>query len=185
MATTSTPDRPRILTGVGSRETPEHVLGLMRMIAQVLLADGWLIRTGDARGADQAFREAIPNSPQITAYRPEDADGVEWAQATVNRYHPRPERLRSGGRRLMARNALQVLGPNGDAPSDLLICWTPNASGEGGTGQAIRIATDYGVRVHDLGDPVLLDRYQTRVAQRAAESAQKIRAEYSEPSVDG
>ena len=40
---------------VGSRETPDHILKLMEDIAVVLAQRGWVLRSGLAEGADQAF----------------------------------------------------------------------------------------------------------------------------------
>lgn len=42
-------------TGVGSRETPEHILELMRKTGKALASQGWTLRSGGAKGADQAF----------------------------------------------------------------------------------------------------------------------------------
>ena len=63
----------------------------------------------------------------------------------------------------MARNAMQVLGPNLDDPSAFIVCWTPDASDgsktspkTGGTGQALRIAHEYKIPVYNLAD----DRYK-------------------------
>ena len=58
----------------------------------------------------------------------------------------------------MARNALQVLGTDGQTPVDFIMCWTPNGSGSGGTGQAIRIARALNIPVFDLGHQRILDR---------------------------
>ena len=53
----------------------------------------------------------------------------------------------------MVRNVHQVLGPEpgSSPPSDLVICWTPEGEGEGGTGMAIRLADRHGIPVVDLG----------------------------------
>lgn len=50
----------------------------------------------------------------------------------------------------MSRNVYQVLGPNLDDPVEFIICWTKDGKASGGTGQAIRIANDYGVPVFNL-----------------------------------
>jgi hypothetical protein len=36
-------------------------------------------------------------------------------------------------------------------PSRFVLCWTPEGSGSGGTGQALRIARHYGVQIIDAG----------------------------------
>ena len=49
-----------IYAGVGARKTPEPVLGRMRDIATNLGGRGWHMRTGGAKGADDAFARAVP-----------------------------------------------------------------------------------------------------------------------------
>ena len=53
----------------------------------------------------------------------------------------------------MVRNVHQILGPEpgSSPPSDVVICWTPDGAGEGGTGMAIRLADRHGIPVVDLG----------------------------------
>lgn len=45
----------KMYAGVGSRKAPQEVLGLMERIARRLAVLGWMLRTGGAEGADQAF----------------------------------------------------------------------------------------------------------------------------------
>ncbi|WP_028492645.1 hypothetical protein [Thioalkalivibrio sp. ALE19] len=151
---------PRFYAGIGSRATPVDVQDLMRRSARALAARGFVLRSGGAEGADQAFEAGADDLRGAkTIYRPED-DLPDWAFATVDRYHPAPERLKRWGRRLMARNALQVLGPHGDDPVAFVLCWTPRAEGRGGTGQALRIAADFGIPVFDLARPSVRRRVE-------------------------
>ena len=48
-------DRRFIYAGIGSRKTPADILALMAEVAGALAADGWTLRSGGAKGADQAF----------------------------------------------------------------------------------------------------------------------------------
>ena len=41
--------------GIGSRETPDHVLETMASAAQYLGKEGFTLRSGGAKGADTAF----------------------------------------------------------------------------------------------------------------------------------
>jgi hypothetical protein len=55
---------------------------------------------------------------------------------------------------LMARNAMQVLGPEVTCPglfSSFVLCWTLGGEEVGGTSQAIRIAKSKGIPVYNLG----------------------------------
>jgi hypothetical protein len=44
-----------------------------------------------------------------------------------------------------------VLGLDLETPSKFIICWTKNGKGQGGTGQALRIAKEYGIPIFDAG----------------------------------
>jgi hypothetical protein len=50
-------DKPIFFTGVGSRETPPAVLANMRSLGRDFAKHGWILRSGAADGADQAFEE--------------------------------------------------------------------------------------------------------------------------------
>ena len=62
--------------------------------------------------------------------------------------------------RLHARNCFQILGAKLDTPVSDVVCWTPNGSGSGGTGQAIRLAEMMNIPVWDLGNPEVLLKFQ-------------------------
>lgn len=171
----SVPDDPRvaealaagpsdgIIAGVGSRKTPAEVLDAMRGAAALLRADGIRTRTGDAAGADAAFRQGAGDDAEVFGPR----DGLRESALRVARaFHPAPERIglprdaalpnparASIPALLMARNLFQVIG-RGCAPvSGATACWTPGGMGGGGTGQAIRIARSLGIPVIDAGAP--------------------------------
>jgi hypothetical protein len=67
--------------------------------------------------------------------------------------HPAWPRLSQGAQRLHARNCHQVLGLDLRTPSAFVVCWTPNGSGSGGTGTAIKLACSRNIPVFDLGKP--------------------------------
>jgi hypothetical protein len=77
-------------------------------------------------------------------------------------FHPVWEKLTQGAQSLHARNLHQVLGANLAAPvrSRFLVCWTKNGKGRGGTGQALRMASEYDVEVVDAGAPEGLARIE-------------------------
>jgi hypothetical protein len=141
------------------------VLGLMERIARRLAALGWMLRTGGAEGADQAFeRGARAGGGTVEVFLP--WPGYSGYQAaTLERpspralevaapLHPAWSRLSPGAQKLIARNGHQVLGASMDDPVALVICWTPDGAeherecgpGTGGTGQAIRLASRWGCR---------------------------------------
>jgi hypothetical protein len=142
-------------TGVGSRQTPLPIQHLMRNIAHRLQEMGLRLRTGDATGADRAFRNACCNQEVYTAkesvlhsINPYVID----AMAMAERIHPAWDRMSEYAQALHARNCFQVLGECLDNPSEFLICWTPEGKPVGGTRTAIMVAKEHGVPVFNLGD---------------------------------
>lgn len=145
--------------GVGSRETPAEIVEIMRRVAGRLSARGLVLRSGGARGADQAFESGVPagaakeiflpwkgfESHRSTLYRP-----PEQAFEIAARFHPRWEQLSPANRKLMARNSQQVLGADLSNPSKFILCWTVDGKATGGTGQAIRVAHGHGIPVFNL-----------------------------------
>lgn len=157
-------DFPVFFAGVGARKTPPHILELMEGVGELAGADGWGLRSGGAEGADTAFhngiRRAVASSEIFLAKPrhdlPEGIVGVhDVHERLVTRFHPAPAALSEYAFKLMARNSCQVFGMDFTNPSSAVCCWTPEGRGEGGTGQAIRIAKAAGIPVLDLGRPDL------------------------------
>lgn len=233
----------RIITGIGSRDTPKDVLTLMTNLMYELHLDGWKLRSGGASGADDAFERGVlkhtgkideeyaeiflpwnnflgdnkdcpkkssqgyivDDIPKYILYAFSTAlkigyygQGVFSEQAIngilktlekmpnvhvnftnkqliskiedmfpyihnekiicflkqldlVIKYHPKPNLLKVGGLNLMARNGLQILGEDLNTPTDIVVCYTTNGEGKGGTGQALRLAQDNNIPIIDLG----------------------------------
>ena len=145
-------------TGIGSRNTPPDILKLMTEIAIALSSDNYILRSGGAGGADEAFeigatqkRIYIPWS----GFNGKSYDGENYLVPDYNEewvfdYHPRPDYLSRGALRLMSRNTYQVLGDDLNSPSDFIVCWTRDGKASGGTGQALRIAADFKIPVYNL-----------------------------------
>ncbi len=156
----------RYYAGIGSRETPEEVQGLMTEIAGRLGALGYTLRSGAAEGADTAFylgaaqhdytlytpwRGFVKNRKLDSECVPVDSlPCFEQAMAVAEKYHPRWDKCSLGAQKLHARNALQVLGTDLATPSDFVVAWTKTGGAYGGTGEAIRIAQGHGIRVYNL-----------------------------------
>jgi hypothetical protein len=177
--------------GIGSRETPPGVLDLMVRAASQLGTQGWVLRTGMAGGADQAFYRGVRAYGALELYLPWpsfEADARSPAGAAEQfvleqptpaayelaaRFHPAWSRLAQSVRRLHARNCHQVLGPDLASPVRLVLCWTPDGSLDGrgqrvgGTGQALRIAHHYGIQVFNLARPEHAERLTRHCASEA------------------
>lgn len=173
--------------GIGSRETPKDILELMGSIARGLYRQGYVLRSGGAPGADQAFEWAVwRHAPdayhairQAEIYLPwasfeQDnrspiiprlTEPQEEAFQVAEFYHPRFRYLKYGAKKLIARNSHQIFGPDIGNPikSDFVVCWTKGAKGGGGTGQAIRIASAIGIPVYDLANSNALERLKERI----------------------
>jgi hypothetical protein len=147
--------------GIGSRDTPEEVLELMRLLGAHLAKKRVILRSGGAKGADQAFEEGcdIHSGPKEIYLPWKGFEGStsplfnipSEAFTIAEKFHPYWGNLSQGAQKLQARNSLQVLGENLSSPVDFLLCYTKGGKGGGGTGQALRIAKSYNIPIFDFG----------------------------------
>lgn len=153
--------------GVGSKKTPYQVCKELTVIGEFLADAGWLLRSGGAEGADQAFEDGCINANGLREiYRPwcprfnhgtdhqfckPTKEAFELA-ATIHPNWSAPKMLMNNeaGRKLHARNCHQVLGYWLDDPVDVVICWTQGGAITGGTATAIKLAMSRGIRVVNL-----------------------------------
>lgn len=140
-------------TGVGSRETPEHIIKVMVDLGEKLADLGWVLRSGAAQGADQAFELGWIRHVQKTkdftkaelyipweGFEKHSRDGCfgcnilpdlddpvmyEKAIKIAEETHPAWDRCSRGAKTLHTRNVYQVLGRTLDKPSRMLIAWAP------------------------------------------------------------
>jgi hypothetical protein len=141
-----------IWTGVGSRRAPESVRPLFVNIARRFAFGpiGWTLRSGGADGPDTWCEVETPVR-QREIYRPDDV--CDRALKIAASVHPAWDRCNEYARLLHGRNAYQVLGRSLDAPSRVLVCWTPDGETVGGTATAIRLAELHEVETINLGWP--------------------------------
>lgn len=167
--------------GIGARKTPEDVCRKMFTAGRILWKAGFTLRSGGAPGADTAFESGAlgaangKDSPdavhdlhkypktnwnQIEIYLPyKGFNGhpsprygtTKEARQIAKKYHPRWDILSCTGRDFMGRNAYQILGSGLDTPVSFVLCWTPEGKITGGTGQALRHATDLGIPILNFG----------------------------------
>jgi len=166
--------------GIGSRETPTGILKKMTLIAEKLSSVGYNLNSGGANGADYGFEKGakyknifLPGrSTKEYSHRLRDDINTDndiyydsipeeikkKTQETVDIYHPYPLYLKPFTRKLMARNALIILGKDLVTPVDFVICWTADGCESkssrtqttGGTGQAISIASSYNIPIINM-----------------------------------
>lgn len=150
----------KLYTGIGSRKTPPEILRIMSDIASFLALHGWTLRSGGAEGADSAFEHGCDKgNGGKEIYLPwEGFNGNQselcmiptGAFVIAQKFHPNWGACSYTVKLFHARNVMQVLGLHLDIPSAFVVCWTPDGRGEGGTGQALRIARAYDITIFDL-----------------------------------
>lgn len=172
---------PWYYTGVGSRETPEEILGVMTRLGVYMAQRGLILRSGGADGADTAFEKGCdqvnPKLKQIFlpwnnfSGRSAKETGVIvkiepvielQASEIAREIHPAWDTaLTQGAKKLHTRNVYQVLGPNIKEPSMFLVGYAKldkNGEPKGGTRTAIKLAEKFGVRNYNLFKQQDLDR---------------------------
>ena len=161
--------------GIGSRDTPDGILLLIRLIAGVLADHGLLLRSGGSPGADTAFEAGcdqrrgkkeifLPwkgfNQNASPLFEP--TDEAEEVAALV---HPNWRACRLASRRLHARNVQQVYGQNLDHPVHFVLFWAPEENGEvqGGTATAVHFAREMNIPTFNLRECATLERWKEAI----------------------
>lgn len=160
----------KFYAGVGSRQTPIEILEICERVAERLAFQGWVLRSGHAPGADQAFEGGAGGAAEIFLPWPsfENSEPIEAgtvfgkpnnaAYELASFVHPGWDRMTGGGRALHARNCHQVLGRDLHDPVRFVLCWTPDGQVKGGTATAIRLAEHYGIPVYNFADRKIEER---------------------------
>ena len=156
--------------GVGSRDTPEHILNIMHHIGAYLATQGWVLRSGAANGADTSFEEgALHVKGETEIYLPWGGFNHHKSELHPGKYpfsskekqfsakfHPAWNKCSPSARLMHQRNLRQVIGMetiHGEMvqASKFVVCWTPGGQLKGGTAQALRIATALNIPIINLG----------------------------------
>ena len=137
--------------GIGSRQTPAHILKKMTEIATYLEKQGYTLNTGvtfrgkEEEGADKAFSDGTKKK---NLFSPEKQGSRALEQTIAKELHPAPHNLTEGVLKLMARNTNQVFGDDLETPVDFVLFYAKETKGirpEGGTGQAVEMARLKGI----------------------------------------
>lgn len=149
--------------GIGSRKTPSNILTTMSNVAIVLARRGWLLRSGAADGADSAFESGCDLAsgdkeiwlpwPGFNANASELVIGADhaWAFSLMEKRYEWMIKAKSSVRNLIARNMIQILGPKGNEPVDMVFYWAwdiPTKSS--GTSYAVTLADSLKIPLVDL-----------------------------------
>lgn len=141
-------------TGIGSRELPKSFQPILKKIAIELSKKRYVLRSGGAIGADQAFESGAGTNKII--YIPWDSfegrynninsattEGyIEEAMTLVKDIHPNWNACSQGAKKLHGRNAFQILGSYLDEPTEFVLFYAPEENGivKGGTATAVHLA---------------------------------------------
>lgn len=156
-----------IYTGIGSRETPEHILKLLESIGSHLGNLGYTLRSGGAPGADNSFEigcDKVNGRKEIwipwnffEKRKSNFLPGPEHFRL-ASTLHPVWEKLSNGAKALHARNTGQILGNDLKTPSKFIVCWTKDKADShltvskttGGTGTAIKLGSLNNIPIFNL-----------------------------------
>jgi hypothetical protein len=162
----------KFYAGIGSRQTPPPILEYMREVARALEALGYVLRSGGATGADQAFEAGVSDPRHREILRPIDATAE--AMEAASEVHPAWHACNEYAKRLHGRNLQIILGRHLDRPVEFLVCWTAVLDPKGGgTRTGIVAAQEKAIPVYNLCDPHAvrdLGNFITKLKQREAEA---------------
>lgn len=196
----------REYAGIGSRDTPEHILERMRAIGKLLAEQGWKLRSGGADGADINFERGCDDAKgkkiiflpwknfearvekQKTGYVPVRAAGevnvgvTEAARNMASQYHGKWNQLPDSHRTLHSRNCYQVLDRDLKTPVTAVVCWTEGGQLKGGTAQALKIAVAHGIKIFNLGSDQWRDATPEQIVAAMRELQPKAIVETQTPA---
>lgn len=190
--------------GIGSRETPPQTLNFMQRLANRFAELGFVLRSGAAIGADQAFESGCDDAHGAKEiWLP--FEGFEKHQSQLypsaaafemaSQHHPVWHKLSNRFRAMHARNCHQVLGADLKTPVNFVVCWTKDGceskehrtDDTGGTGTAIEVASVNRIPVFNLANEdamprltELVETIKTRLANKAVQEAVSEEDHYDE-----
>jgi len=157
----------KLYCGIGARDTPQDILELMTRVSKGLDRKRYVLRSGGAKGADSAFEAGVV-STRTEIMLASDTLPV-WTDVFTDFFHPNPSALKDYVRKLMNRNAMQILGRCGSRPVSFVVCWTKDGKESGGTGHALRIANYYNIPVFNLKNEGALHELKELVNERTGQ----------------
>lgn len=149
----------KIITIIGSRETPQLELEFIEEMAEKFARNNWILRSGAAKGADRAGENGFDKAMgEKEIYLPNKGfmgstshliapEFPNWqnAVALMLYLHPNPKAVKAKPltMSLLARDVYQILGAYLNKPSDLVLCYTQGGALKGGTSLALRVCQWY------------------------------------------
>lgn len=131
--------------GIGRRTITPEIFSLLSRYGKARALRGDILRSGGARGADQAFFEGCQKgNGSFEIFHAHDVTTKAWeiAQNFVVRWHSLEPYVQG----LYARNVMILLGHNLADPVSEVIYWVEEGGAcRGGTGMALRVATHFNI----------------------------------------
>jgi hypothetical protein len=150
---------------------------------------GYTLRSGGAKGADQAFERGASKKDIFYS-----KDATEKTLKIAEEIHPNWKAVKGANDKatkfiqgLMARNTNQVFGRELDVPVDFVLAWTPDGITHysnrtiktGGTGQAIDMASRKGIPVINMAKTDWREQLMAVLAEIGVKEAPVTRAMFA------
>ena len=158
--------KQKIITIIGSRETPKPALDMLRKIAAYCASHGIVVRSGKAGGADAAAALGCEDALKYNKLNATPEMYIPWpkfgnelvrnwdsvqgsnsaAETIAESIHPAWSKCSQGARKLHTRNVCQILGHDLNTPSDVVLYWCKERGGQptGGTSTAVNLGKKHG-----------------------------------------
>lgn len=151
-----------IYAGIGPRKTPQATLEIMTHVGIQMEKYGFLLRSGGAIGADQAWAKMVSRKeifiPKQKRYGQQgivvDPDSLAYltAQEIAASQHRKWHDLDDFSKKLFTRNVFILLGEDLSMHADLVLYGDNKRVTQGGTGHSLRVARMYGIPCFNICD---------------------------------
>lgn len=160
----------RYYAGIGSRRSGDEQHRFALYLAQALSARGWTLRSGHAKGMDEAFERGATSAQIFLPWQtfrqelrfPDQGFEVQArptlaAVKLAEDFHPAWDACSEEAKLLHARNMHIICGPDLLTPVKFVVCWTPDGGidgeGSGGTNFALRAAKYFEIPAFNFARP--------------------------------
>lgn len=145
----------RTYAGIGNRDIEPQTNIILWETGRNLAQLGWKLRSGGAKGSDQAFANGAHNGEgEVEELKANDA--TEESIKTASNYHPAWDKCSDHVKKLHGRNAQIILGRDLRSYVTFVLCYAKSEA-RGGTAVGIRIARAHGIPVINLCDPQTIE----------------------------
>lgn len=152
---------PRTYAGIGDVNIPANIQELMKMIGEELAHQGYVLRTGGAKGADTAFMEGCdkakgikeifyPSDIHVNAKTLKIAKEIHGHWEYCENKQPKPGNKYSFPVQAHCRNMKIINGDLLNNPVEFTIAYQDINQVTGGTWQGIKYSKKLGIKVYNL-----------------------------------